>query len=362
MENSSRLFVLFIAACSVLALAFMIVYWSRVKELRITYQKLFDNNPLPIYVLHRGTLKILAVNRAMCNLYGYTEAEFLKMTALDIRPEADREPFRKYVNRKNKRENTGGEAVHCKKDGNCFTVRYTFHRLPPASSQAVLVTITDLEQRLKDQARIGDLLSMYEAVNRATHDVIWEYDLVNDKLYWMQGFQETYGYTRELSPADFWRMERVHPEDRLQTISVFRDIVRNCQPDWVVEYRYLCADGSSKFVRDKGCLLCAPDGSALRLVGAMQDIDRQKRYEQQLLEQNKQLRDIAWINSHEVRRPLGNLLGLTGLLLDTARSGGNTLQLAELLEQSCGELDEAVARINARATERDAFPGNAATG
>ncbi|WP_129716225.1 PAS domain-containing protein [Pedobacter sp. SYP-B3415] len=351
MENVSQLFVTLLAASAIAVIIFAGIYRENLKKLRITYQKLFDNNPLPIYVLHRETLRILAVNPAMCNLYGYTESEFLNMTALDIRPPEDRERFKAFVNQKNKPENQGGQAIHCKKDGSCFTVNYTFHRLPPASSQAVLVTITDIDQTLKDKARIGDLLSLYEAVNKATNDVIWEFNLAEGKLYWMQGFEETYGYSKALSPADFWSMERVHPDDRAKTISEFRAIVSNCRPDWIVEYRYICADGTWKYVRDKGCLLSDAEGKPVRLIGAMQDIDRQKRYEQQLLEQNKQLRDIAWTNSHEVRRPLSNLLGLTALLTDAARTGGDVQELTELVAQSCKELDEAVASINARASQ-----------
>jgi signal transduction histidine kinase len=41
-----------------------------------------------------------------------------------------------------------------------------------------------------------------------------------------------------------------------------------------------------------------------------------KKQQDQILEQNKALQQIAWQQSHEVRRPVANILGLCELLRD----------------------------------------------
>jgi two-component system, cell cycle sensor histidine kinase and response regulator CckA len=53
------------------------------------YRLLFESNPHPTYVFDRETLRFLAVNEAMVNLYGYSREEFAAMTVLDIRPQED---------------------------------------------------------------------------------------------------------------------------------------------------------------------------------------------------------------------------------------------------------------------------------
>jgi PAS domain S-box-containing protein len=50
------------------------------------YRILFDANPLPVFVSDRDTRQILLVNRAMCELYGWSREELQALTLRDIRP------------------------------------------------------------------------------------------------------------------------------------------------------------------------------------------------------------------------------------------------------------------------------------
>src|SRR5690606_35247671 len=53
------------------------------------YRSLFEQNPNPMCVTERSTLRFLAVNEAMVQHYGYTREEFLSMTLKDNRPPED---------------------------------------------------------------------------------------------------------------------------------------------------------------------------------------------------------------------------------------------------------------------------------
>src|SRR5690349_2114038 len=50
------------------------------------FRLLFDANPRPMFVSDRETLRFLEVNRAACELYGWSRDELLAMTLRDIRP------------------------------------------------------------------------------------------------------------------------------------------------------------------------------------------------------------------------------------------------------------------------------------
>jgi PAS domain S-box-containing protein len=340
-----------------LVVAVIIVYFSVdfYKKINLStelnYQQLFNGSPLPMYVMTADTLKFLAVNDAMVKLYGYTEAEFLSMTAFDIRPEWERDRVKDFLKEFGELTNDSGRWLHQKKNGDHFFVEINFHYVPSITKGAYLVMITDIDKSINDEKKISDLLHLYETVNRATNDVIWDYQITTDQLTWMQGYFETYGYTKESSPNSFWAMQKIHPDDRSYVQEEFKRVLEDKRKDWLAEYRYICADGSVKFVRDRGYVIFDQEEQAVRMIGALQDIDKQKKFEQQLLSQNEQLKEIAWIHSHELRRPLSNILGLIDLIRGAAVEDAELRQLIDLLAVSSKELDDAVILINKEATE-----------
>lgn len=204
-------------------------------------------------------------------------------------------------------------------------------------------------QLTESEMRLKELLSTYEHVMKATNDVIWDYDITANKLNWLGGYKEVFGYDSpdELLVNDaFWSMYRVHEDDREVTINSFKDFLHKKDLKWSAEYRYMCKDGSFKYVSDRGYLILDNNGNPVRMLGAMQDIDVRKKYGLQLEAQNQKLKDIAWLNSHEIRRPLCNMLGLMPLIRTNADDVVALPELISYLETSANELDETIIRIN----------------
>ena len=85
------------------------------------------------------------------------------------------------------------------------------------------------------------------------------------------------------------------------------------------------------------------------MVGAIQDIHQIKTYQQQLELQNEKLKEIAWLNSHEIRRPLSNISGVMPLIKDSIDDRDSLLQLISMLEISTGELEQSIQKVNAQA-------------
>ena len=59
------------------------------KQKDAKFRLLFEDNPLPMWVFDRETLRFLEANHAAVAHYGYTREEFLSMTLADIRPPED---------------------------------------------------------------------------------------------------------------------------------------------------------------------------------------------------------------------------------------------------------------------------------
>ncbi len=76
------------------------------------------------------------------------------------------------------------------------------------------------------------------------------------------------------------------------------------------------------------------------------DIDKRKRAEQQILAQNLKLQKIAWQQSHEVRSPVANILGIITFIKQTESIDENThTYFMELLHNECKRLDAIIHAI-----------------
>ena len=57
---------------------------TEIKESEQRYSDLFNLSPQPMWLCDKETLQFIQVNKATTDLYGYSEAEFLTMTVMDI--------------------------------------------------------------------------------------------------------------------------------------------------------------------------------------------------------------------------------------------------------------------------------------
>lgn len=87
------------------------------------------------------------------------------------------------------------------------------------------------------------------------------------------------------------------------------------------------------------------------------DITDRTEKEMKIKEQNEQLLEIAWIESHKLRAPLANMLGLIELL-NLQPPGAEQLDLREKLNISCQELDKIIHEIVFKANAVSYFSKN----
>lgn len=74
------------------------------------------------------------------------------------------------------------------------------------------------------------------------------------------------------------------------------------------------------------------------------DIDQRKRVEINLQKKNEMLNSISWKQSHEVRKPVANILGLVNLLKETEEEEERNLYIKHLEEES-NDLDDIIHEI-----------------
>lgn len=123
----------------------------------------------------------------------------------------------------------------------------------------------------------------YDIVAKATSDTIWDWKIEDDSFIWNKGIQGVFGYKKEeIGKTSKWWFERIHPEDSLKMSVKLYSFLEQKTEKWQDEYRFQCADGTYKYVFDRGFLVKDKEGKPIRMIGAIQDITKQKEEEQRL--------------------------------------------------------------------------------
>ncbi|MDX5428312.1 MAG: PAS domain S-box protein, partial [Bacteroidota bacterium] len=77
----------------------------------------------------------------------------------------------------------------------------------------------------------------------------------------------------------------------------------------------------------------------------IQDLTENKKAEERILEQNRRLKEIAWIQSHGVRKHVANLLALMDILDREVLDNPENPMVIEKMEETIGQLDKLVREI-----------------
>jgi len=140
------------------------------------------------------------------------------------------------------------------------------------------------------------LNELYRVVTEITNDCLWEWDLINKEIFWIDGgHKRVFGYPIEnaLIPQSFWE-SCLHPDDQARVLSNLDKIFTLPSGTvWEEEYRFKMANGEYAYVHDRAHICYDTNKRASRMIGATQDISRRKIAEIDLLDSERKLSLIA---------------------------------------------------------------------
>jgi PAS domain S-box-containing protein len=130
---------------------------------------------------------------------------------------------------------------------------------------------------------IKEAKERYDIVAKATSDTVWDWNIATNNFSWNKGIKNTFGYDEKdvVENAQWW-FDRIHPEDSIRMSVKLYSFLEQRLEKWQDDYRFRCKDGTYKYVLDRGFLVVDTNKSAIRMIGAMQDISRQKEEEERL--------------------------------------------------------------------------------
>jgi len=239
-----------------------------------------------------------------------------------------------------------------------FTIRYARKNYTEekVSAEEKAASIIDHQQQIIDQNKELSILNeRFEYVTLATFDAIWDWDIIKNELFWGKGYETIFGYpsgaTATANNFSLWQ-SRIHPDDAARVLQTLHAAMDNpYQQFWQEQYRYLRANDTYAYVMDRGYMIRDDNYRAIRIVGALQDITPLKEQEMRIIHQNEKLRQIADINSHELRKPVATILGIMQLIKEEEIRDELNIQLLEYLRITTTELDDVIKRVSENAHE-----------
>ncbi|MBK7122497.1 MAG: PAS domain-containing protein [Chitinophagaceae bacterium] len=217
--------------------------------------------------------------------------------------------------------------------------------------------LLDLEKKLEEQVIVHkDDSERFLLAAKLSFDVIWDWNLLTNEVFLGDGFEELFGYTIKDNKGDMitdW-VNYLHPDDVEAVVKELQDCIKSTATGWEHAYRVSRKDGSVAKVFVRASIIRHADGKAYRMIGAIQDLSRQKeleeKLEQEILLKEKQIEDAAEDARETERSDIGKelhdninqLLGASRMYLEMAKRGGenSALYLSRSSEYTLNAIDE----------------------
>lgn len=250
-------------------------------------------------------------------------------------------------------------AVQCIKAGvDDYIMKDRLRRLPLSIQNALEKCRIETERRKYLREVILKEALMTEAEHLAQLGS-WQVDFVSGKHTWSDELYYICGYEKkDLEPSFDAFFNLIHPEDARLLKEEQEEFMKNGS-ERERELRIIDKQGQLRYLSCRVKIYRDADGKPLRMLGFNLDITARKAAEESVKEavreikkQNEQLKEIAHIQSHEVRAPLARVMGIVSLLKSEgiAPSGELPALLAEIAA-SANELDLLIRKI-VRKTEQ----------
>lgn len=146
---------------------------EEIKRSEKRYRYLFENNPMPMWIIDLHSFQFLDVNKMAVLQYGYSHKEFLSMTALDIRPDEDKDRFKNSDHSFEISEKNYNKGIwnHRKKDGTIIQTEIIGQEIIFEGAPARFILSNDITERIRAIEKLNKSERLFRVMTEKDADM-----------------------------------------------------------------------------------------------------------------------------------------------------------------------------------------------
>lgn len=306
--------------------------------------------------------RIVYVNQAFTRITGYSAAEALGRSPRFLQgPLTDRRELDRIRNALQAWQPVRAELVNYTRDGEPFWLELDI--VPLADDNGWYTHWVAVERNVTARKQIQAEAAAHEErlrlVSQATQDVIWDWNLLEQTVWWSDAFLPLFGQPPlDLEPGPESWTSRIHPHDRPRVEATIHAVIDGGGIDWVQEYRFRHARGHYLTVLDRGFVVRRDGGTPVRMVGSMVDVTERRELDERL-RQAQRLEAVGQLTggvAHDFNNLLTVILGNAELMVEMSDAQPEVRTLAEMTLAAAERGAELTSRLLAFARRQPLQP------
>ena len=263
---------------------------TEAKRREESFRLLFKDNPVPMWVFDRESLRFLAVNEAAIAHYGYSREQFMSIMVTDLRPIDDRVRFANLL------RNLSGDKLeevvvqHATADGTIIDICAYSRALVYEGHNARLAAIHDItkakrtEDDLRRTQKFLDTVIEHVPVPIMVKEIPSSSQDARDCRISLinHACEELFGASREQIIGN--TTEEIYPEERADFIVAYdNETLRSDQAVVVRDHSLVTPGNGTRLVTSKKVAIRDDDGKPQYLLTVLEDVTERKRAEQRIV-------------------------------------------------------------------------------
>lgn len=280
----------------------------QLQEQKTIYQLIFDSNRDGVLMLRNG--KFIDCNQPIVKMLNYTKKEdILDLTPSDLSPQyqpdgrLSSEKAEEMMALAVKNGVHRFEWIHTRANGEDFWAEITLTSIVKNNENILHVVWRDISKRKKLEHANVSMKEQMELAFSGSRDGLWDWDIINDTVYFSLRWKEMLGYKNDELENKFstWQ-DRVHPDDLKQAL---KDIQLNLDGKIDVyenKHRIRHKDGHWIWILARGKTKFDDIGNAVRMIGTCTDLTNEINLSNKLSELNHKLETTIEIAINDLKK------------------------------------------------------------